>query len=93
MKKALCLIIATLLVMIIYIGLPKTVSNTVFADAGTSKTINVVFDDSGSMYENGETRWCKAKYALEVFASMMGPNDRMNVFCMNGSEVHIDASN
>ena len=93
MKKALCLIIATLLVMIIYIGLSKTVSNTVFADAGTSKTINVVFDDSGSMYENGETRWCKAKYALEVFASMMGPNDRMNVFCMNGSEVHIDASN
>lgn len=93
MKKALCLIIATLLVMTIYIGFPNNTSNIVVADSRTSKTINVVFDDSGSMYENGETRWCKAKYALEVFSSMMGPNDRMNVFCMNGPEVHVDVSN
>lgn len=79
--------------MTIYIGFPNNTSNIVVADSRTSKTINVVFDDSGSMYENGETRWCKAKYALEVFSSMMGPNDRMNVFCMNGPEVHVDVSN
>ena len=33
------------------------------------KLINVAYDDSGSMYAN--TRWCNAKYGLEVLAAML----------------------
>lgn len=51
------------------------------------KKINVVYDDSRSMYLNGETRWCQAKYAMEVFCAMMGGEDTMNIFSMNRSEV------
>ncbi len=53
------------------------------------KIINVVYDDSRSMYmyENSRTRWCKAKYALEVFCAMMGAEDEMNIYSMNRPEV------
>lgn len=51
------------------------------------KIINVVYDDSRSMYLNNETRWCQAKYAMEVFCAMMGKDDTMNIFAMNRSEV------
>lgn len=40
----------------------------------TEKTyeIAVVFDNSGSMYtDNGCKAWCRAKYAMEIFASML----------------------
>ena len=39
------------------------------------------------MYLNNETRWCQAKYAMEVFCAMMGKDDTMNIFAMNRSEV------
>lgn len=54
-----------------------------------SHVINVVYDDSGSMIFAGAKneididRWCEAKYALEVFAAMMGSTDRMNIFYMS----------
>lgn len=54
---------------------------------GSQKIINVVYDDSRSMYLHGETRWCQAKYAMEVFCAMMGEKDVMNIFSMNRSEV------
>ena len=31
--------------------------------------IAVVFDNSGSMYDN--QAWCRAKYAMEIFSSML----------------------
>lgn len=46
------------------------------------RVINVVYDDSGSMYQNGNM-WCQAKYSLEVFAAMLGSTDRMNVYYMS----------
>lgn len=50
-----------------------------------SRMINIVYDDSGSMIEdNGYVdRWCKAKYAMEVFSSMLGEKDVMNVYVMS----------
>lgn len=39
------------------------------------------------MYLNNETRWCQAKYAMEVFCAMMGEEDIMNIYAMNRSEV------
>ena len=36
-----------------------------------SYEIAIVFDNSGSMYENQGKSWCRAKYAMEIFASML----------------------
>ena len=49
--------------------------------------IAVVYDNSGSMYElNGkpEKMWCYAKYAMEIFASMLdySAGDRLHIFPM-----------
>ena len=56
-----------------------------------TRVINLVFDDSGSMYWSGSSRnptfdndsWSQVGYALEVFVSMLGPNDRMNIYLMS----------
>ena len=49
-----------------------------------SKTyeIAVVFDNSGSMYN--DQSWCRAKYAMEIFASMLdyGNGDVLKIFPM-----------
>lgn len=52
----------------------------------TTKQINLVIDDSGSMFSNGKTaldRWSFAKYSLEVFAALMGPEDSLAVYRMS----------
>lgn len=55
-----------------------------------SCVINLVYDDSGSMIKNDKGEyvdtWCQAKYALEVFAGMLGETDTMNVFVMSDFE-------
>lgn len=45
--------------------------------------IAVVFDNSGSMY-NSSKSWCRAKYAMEIFASMMNYDngDKLKIFPM-----------
>lgn len=51
-----------------------------------SREINIVYDDSGSMYEEaGQSAdtWSKAKYSMEVFASMLGEDDDMNIYYMS----------
>lgn len=48
----------------------------------TSRAIAIVFDNSGSMYMNGNKAWCRATYAIEVFASMMNQGDTMQVYPM-----------
>lgn len=52
-------------------------------DTSKPKIINVVYDDSRSMFEDGSTRWSQAKYALEVFTAMMGENDTLNIYNMS----------
>ena len=63
----------------------------VFANAeeqpSAGKIINVVYDDSRSMFLDNETRWCQAKYAMEVFCAMMDENDIMNIYAMNRSDI------
>ncbi len=51
-----------------------------------TRIINLVYDDSGSMIDDGSgylDRWCQAKYALEVFAAMLEENDTMNIYAMS----------
>ena len=43
-----------------------------------TREINIVYDDSGSMYN--VTSWSQAKYALEVFTAMMNENDTINIY-------------
>lgn len=50
------------------------------------RVINVVYDDSGSMITSGDNpvdTWCQAKYAMEVFAAMLGEKDSMNIYYMS----------
>lgn len=50
------------------------------------KAIGIVFDNSGSMYmgSNGsnEKAWCRATYAMEVFASMLNKGDVLLIYPM-----------
>lgn len=54
-----------------------------------SRTINLVYDDSGSMIDGEDETpvyvdaWCQAKYALEVFVGMLGENDTLNIYYMS----------
>lgn len=71
--------------------------NSVIAVSSPTRVINLVYDDSGSMIEtdivdsNGNTvkydelvdTWCQAKYAIEVFAALLGDNDTLNVYIMS----------
>ncbi len=45
-----------------------------------SYEIAVVYDNSGSMYENES--WCRAKYAMEIFAAMLSDGDTLRVYPM-----------
>jgi hypothetical protein len=56
----------------------------------TTRQINLVIDDSGSMFVDDNSghdvsidRWSQAKYALEVFAAMLTDDDTMNVYRMS----------
>lgn len=48
----------------------------------TSRAIAIVFDNSGSMYMEQNKAWCRATYAIEVFASMMNEGDTLQVYPM-----------
>lgn len=49
-----------------------------------SYEIAVVFDNSGSMFMNGNKAWSQAKYAMEIFASMLDyeNGDKLSIFTM-----------
>ena len=66
------------------------------AGAQETRTIAIVFDNSGSKYVGGEKAWCRATYAMEVFASMLNDGDKlfiypMNPFTVDGREYTMDA--
>ena len=59
-----------------------------------ARVIHVVYDDSGSMIADPETKyktyvdtWCQAKYAMEVLAAMLGENDKLNVYYMSSYDL------
>ena len=77
--SAVC-VTAVLMVLVMLVSVILPFSSAVRADtveqAGVSRLINVVYDDSNSMIaydapggkEVGWDAWCQAKYSLEVFA-------------------------
>lgn len=64
------LLLTLLMVLNVFVAIPLTAN----AAKKTEKSyeIAVVFDNSGSMYDEGSFKgWCRAKYAMEIFASML----------------------
>lgn len=52
--------------------------------AEKGRRIHVVLDDSESMIN--EYRFCRAMYALDVFATMLDENDSLKVFSLNNKQ-------
>ena len=73
-----------------FIMMTQIITVSASGSGGEPKSvINLVYDDSGSMiYSDGSKvdRWCQAKYAMEVFAAMLGTNDTMNIYYMSDFE-------
>lgn len=84
MKKILThLLIAVLLISNLFVY-----KSPVSAEkAEIKRNIAIVFDNSGSMYVKGEKAWCRATYAMEVFASMLNKGDSLSIHPMNPIEV------
>lgn len=80
-KRIICLLLALL---IFCGGVTEVINVNAAVVTKTEKTydIAVVFDNSGSMYQN--QAWCRAKYAMEIFASMLNYNngDTLKIFPM-----------
>ena len=72
-------LLAALLVLVLLAALIPSASA---GQRTVSKLIHVVYDDSGSMSDNNNKRWCQAKYAMEVFGAMLGEDDLMNIYPM-----------
>ena len=88
MKKTIQRVLAAviLLVMILSGGFSEVGKVHAEKQQGTTKrAIYVVFDNSGSMYGDGNKAWSQATYAMEVFAAMMNyeSGDVMKVFPMH----------
>ena len=85
MKKPICLVLALLMAL-------NCMAFSASAASGEKNQIKrdiaIVFDNSGSKYENNNLAWCRAIYAMEVFASMMNQGDTMTIYPMH--EVEID---
>ena len=80
MKRYLSFMLAALLlVSCLLIGAP---SASAAKKATESRAIAIVFDNSGSMYYDGEKAWCRATYAMEVFASMLNQGDVLQIYPM-----------
>lgn len=88
-KKGICLFLVLAGIALSICYLPALGSENVQAEGNMEKYINVVYDDSGSMIvdsaEDGTfyDKWCQAKYAMEVFSTMLQEGDTMNIFPMS----------
>lgn len=81
MKKIMSLLImVTLLLTYGLVGKPDVYAYT---KTGESRAVAIVFDNSGSMYDSGDQAWCRATYAMEVFASMLNSGDTLQIYPMN----------
>ena len=80
MKRFISMVLSILLLTFLFLG---SIFATASSKKGESRAIAIVFDNSGSMYMDGELAWCRATYAMEVFASMLNKGDRLLVYPMH----------
>ena len=90
-RKAILLFMTLSMVVTLFSGITPKVTRAEETQKETKKIINIAFDNSGSMFWTRETKdsyspmksWCRAKYAMEVFASMMNDGDELKIFPIN----------
>ena len=87
MKKQTITKISSILLLVMMVSvlftLPFTASAADPQKVEKSYDIAVVYDNSGSMY--WDESWCRAKYAMEIFASMLDySKDKLTIFPMWG---------
>lgn len=76
--------ISILLACILLLGCMLTGAPVASAAKATeARTIAIVFDNSGSMYLDNRQEWCRATYAMEVFASMLNKGDTLQIYPMH----------
>lgn len=81
MKRCLSILLAFVLFMTcVSVGAVEVYATT---KATEKRTIAIVFDNSGSMYDDGDMAWCRATYAMEVFASMLNKGDTLMIYPMH----------
>lgn len=80
-KRLLSLLIIATLLMSLFAGL--ALSGAAATKREKKRVIGIVFDNSRSMYMNQNNTWCRATYAMEVFAAMMNDGDQMMIFPMH----------
>ena len=80
MKKIISLFLTVILLFTcVLVG-----TTTVYAaKTESSRGIAIVFDNSGSMYDADDQAWCRATYAMEVFASMLNSGDTLQIYPMH----------
>ena len=81
MKRIISKFLAFVLLLSVVLPSVTAVNAAEVKERGT-RAIYVVFDNSGSMYGQGNTAWSQATYAMEVFAAMMNYDggDQMKIF-------------
>ncbi len=81
MKRCLSMVLALFLLLSCILVGTQTVSAS--EKSSDSRAIAIVFDNSGSMYCDGIQAWCRATYAMEVFASMLNNGDNLLIYPMH----------
>ena len=91
LKRLVCISLATML----FVGLLLTCipahaeENSSYSKDYTTHDIAIVFDNSGSMYDNES--WCQALYSIEVFATMVDyDHDSLGIYPMGPISVGKD---
>lgn len=98
-KKKKLFLFLSIMTIILEMIVPKPATVSAAQSAKKTYEISVVYDNSGSMYANGRNNatdlWCKAKYAMETFASMMNyeNGDVLRVFPMHPVKVDGEEKN
>ncbi len=88
-KKCAALFVVLIYTLISFVCITIPAEDVLAVRTEPNRVINVVYDDSGSMYIN-TNRWSQALYSLEVFAAMLGDNDTMNVYYMSNYSTNSD---
>lgn len=77
------LMLTLLMVLSVFTTLPVTATAATTEKVEKTYDIAVVYDNSGSMYVQGNMAWSRAKYAMEIFASMLDYNkDKLTIYPM-----------
>lgn len=85
MKRGVSILLSVLLLLTcVYTGSPEAQAAIKVDDP---RTIAIVFDNSNSMYKEERVEWCRATYAMEVFASMLNQNDTLLIYPMHAIQI------